>query len=238
MNERIIAIHQPNFLPWPGYFIKMILADHFVFLDHVQFSKGSVTNRTKVASNSENEYLTIPISKRSNKSVISNLDIGDKEWKDDHLRKIQSWIGSFPFYDDLKFLKELYGECQQKRLADINISFINSLMMHLEIPTETSRSSELRINSKRTSMLSEVVAAQKGSQYISGSGLNNYFESEHWHIEKTPVIIPFEDYISNDEILQPVSIIWNIAQFGINVTRERLRAVADRIAGDFRLYRD
>lgn len=40
----IVAIHQPNFLPWLGYFYKMLMADIFVFLDCVPFSKGGYTD--------------------------------------------------------------------------------------------------------------------------------------------------------------------------------------------------
>ena len=34
-----VAIHQPNFVPWLGYFDRMIRADMFVLLDHVQFER-------------------------------------------------------------------------------------------------------------------------------------------------------------------------------------------------------
>ncbi|MEC8198310.1 MAG: WbqC family protein, partial [Pseudomonadota bacterium] len=48
----IVAIHQPNYFPWLGYFRKMIEADVFIFLDDVQFSKGSYTNRVGIRSGS------------------------------------------------------------------------------------------------------------------------------------------------------------------------------------------
>ena len=40
VTERIVACHQPNFLPWLGFFAKMAKADVFILLDDVQFTQG------------------------------------------------------------------------------------------------------------------------------------------------------------------------------------------------------
>ena len=57
-----IAIHQPNYLPWLGYFAKIAGADAFVFLDDVQFSKNSYTNRVKILARGDGRWLTVPVS--------------------------------------------------------------------------------------------------------------------------------------------------------------------------------
>ena len=46
--ETTIAIHQPNFMPWVGYFYKIAKADKFVLLDNAQFSKNSYINRSQI----------------------------------------------------------------------------------------------------------------------------------------------------------------------------------------------
>lgn len=44
-----LAVHQPNYLPWPGYFSKIAQCDIFVILDTVQFPRGSsVANRNLI----------------------------------------------------------------------------------------------------------------------------------------------------------------------------------------------
>src|SRR3546814_3690829 len=56
----IVAIHQPNYLPWLGYFHKIARADVFVFLDDVQFSKNGYTNRVRILGDGAARWLTIP----------------------------------------------------------------------------------------------------------------------------------------------------------------------------------
>ena len=62
----IVAIHQPNFLPWMGFFDKAINASTFILLDDVQFSdgRGNWTNRHLLLSNNKSKWVTMPISRK------------------------------------------------------------------------------------------------------------------------------------------------------------------------------
>jgi hypothetical protein len=60
----VVAIHQPNFLPWLGFFDKLARADVFVLLNSVQFprtSKGTWINRVKLLVGGEARWATVPI---------------------------------------------------------------------------------------------------------------------------------------------------------------------------------
>ena len=57
----IVTIHQPNFVPWTGYFDKMVRADVFVLLDTVPFTKGGFQNRVKVKGHDGPQWLTVPV---------------------------------------------------------------------------------------------------------------------------------------------------------------------------------
>ena len=57
----IISINQPAYLPWLGYFERIAMSDLHIVLDHVQFEKGSFTNRNKVRTGDDAAWLTVPL---------------------------------------------------------------------------------------------------------------------------------------------------------------------------------
>ena len=66
----MIAISQPTYFPWPGYFSLIKQSDHFVFLDDVQFDSRSWQQRNKILVNGKYFYLTIPVKKRVRDRIL------------------------------------------------------------------------------------------------------------------------------------------------------------------------
>src|SRR5690348_1614998 len=60
-NDSMVAIHQPNYIPWLGYFFKIAHVHQFVFLDTVAFSHGSLVNRNTIKTSTGPAWLTIPV---------------------------------------------------------------------------------------------------------------------------------------------------------------------------------
>ncbi|PIR50149.1 hypothetical protein COU79_01025, partial [Candidatus Peregrinibacteria bacterium CG10_big_fil_rev_8_21_14_0_10_54_7] len=84
----IAAIHQPNYLPWSGYFHKMVKADVFVFLDNVQFTKNSYQNRAKIKGLRGEQWLTVPVKTSGSFGEMTNRIKVDnsQNWREKHLR--------------------------------------------------------------------------------------------------------------------------------------------------------
>ena len=57
----IVAIHQPNYIPWLGFFYKIAKSDIFIFLDDVQYTKNSFINRNKIKTSQGSIWLTLPV---------------------------------------------------------------------------------------------------------------------------------------------------------------------------------
>ena len=79
MENRKISLHQPNFLPWLGFFDKMAKSDVFVIFDDVQFPRGKTyTSRTRIV-NGEPRWLTVPIKKKSRMLKINETEIDNTQ---------------------------------------------------------------------------------------------------------------------------------------------------------------
>src|SRR5262245_59727696 len=98
----IVSAHQPGYIPWLGYFHKILLADKFVIMDDVQFEKNSFTNRNKVLANGAPVFLTIPVATKDyvNKQV-REIEIADTRWKIKHLRTIEQSYKRSPFFGEV-----------------------------------------------------------------------------------------------------------------------------------------
>ncbi|MDD2554275.1 MAG: WbqC family protein, partial [Desulfotomaculaceae bacterium] len=90
----ILAAHQPNYLPWLGYFSKMENADIFVILDNVQYIRRSYINRTRILGANGDFYLSIPVNFSSGQK-ISEVTI-DKSFNiENHFESIRhAYAGS------------------------------------------------------------------------------------------------------------------------------------------------
>ena len=96
--NKIVAIHQPNFLPWLGFFYKMLKADLFVFLDNVQFSKNSYQNRVRIKTSQGQQWLTIPVF-HSFGQLTNEVQINNKEnWREKHLKTLEMNYKRTPYF--------------------------------------------------------------------------------------------------------------------------------------------
>ena len=86
---KVISIHQPAYLPWLGYFHKILLSDVFVYLDTVQFEKNSFINRNKILGASGSFWLTVPVkTKGHTDKTLMDLEINGDHWKIKHIKSI------------------------------------------------------------------------------------------------------------------------------------------------------
>ena len=82
MGDVIVGVHQPNFFPWFGYFLKIARSDKFVFLDDAQISNSSsYVNRTSINFNGKAKWLTVPIQRTNGQQAINQSKYLDTNWR-------------------------------------------------------------------------------------------------------------------------------------------------------------
>ena len=121
--ERIVAIHQPNFLPWLGFFYKMLRSDVFVLLDNVQFPIGrSYVSRVKIKLSQGAIWLTVPVSHNFGQ-LTKDVKINNKElWQEKHLKTLEMNYKRAAYFKPIfELLQEVYFKEEWELLVDFNI---------------------------------------------------------------------------------------------------------------------
>jgi len=98
----IVAIHQPQYLPWLGYFDKMNRADAFVLLDTVQFKKNEFQNRNQIKGPGGPQWLTVPVLQKLGQDIKDVRINTTVTWRKKHLAALNSCYGRAPFYGDYR----------------------------------------------------------------------------------------------------------------------------------------
>jgi hypothetical protein len=177
-----VAIHQPNYLPWPGYFHKLAACDAFVYLDAVQYPRGqSFAPRNRIKTPNGTIFLTIPVSTpdgREGKATYLEVEFADERWRQKHLKTVEQSYRRAPHFDEVY---PLYRQELERgaTFVELTIGLIDAFADYLGIETRRVRLSKL-LNSfgEKTELIVDVCRAVDASVYVSGSGGGRDYNDE------------------------------------------------------------
>lgn len=230
----IVAIHQSNFLPWLGYFLKMAHADAFIYLDNVPFSKPSYVNRVKVKGRDGPRWLTVPVltTGRSGQ-LIHDVTIDDaKRWREQHLHTLQTeYGGARSFADIFAGLREVF-EQPDDSLARFNVRLLDQLTGWLALRPRFFFASQLGIDGAGSELLLRLVQAVGGDTYLSGRSGRAYLDLDLF--ERSGVEVRFLSFCHpvyqqlHGPFCQGLSTIDLLMSAGPQGARDRLAGVESR----------
>jgi hypothetical protein len=187
----IAAIHQPNYLPWLGYFYKIHRSDVFVFLDNVQLPQGrSFVNRNKIKTAQNTLWLTVPCkTKGRNKQLISEVDIDNEiGWREKHWKTMEYNYGKASYFD--KYYDFFQGLYQQEwaKITELNEYAVEKIAKMIGLRSKFIKASALKVPGASTELLINICKAVGADTYLSGFGGKKYmdeaaFEKEHIKLE-------------------------------------------------------
>lgn len=174
-----IAILQSNYIPWKGYFDLINMVDEFIFYDEVQYTKNDWRNRNKIKTPQGIQWLTIPVRQESLDQKIKDTKISDKKWNIKHWRTISQNYSKSKYFKDYKdIFEELYLNCDEEYLSQINYKFITTINQILEIKTKLRWSSEFELVDGQTEKLLGICKECNADIYLSGPAAKDYFNEE------------------------------------------------------------
>ncbi len=195
-ENKIIAIHQPNYLPWLGYFYKIHQSDLFVFLDDAQFSNEGMHNYTYIKTSQGSFRLKIPVHQKLGDKIFEVRSKDELDWKKKHIKTLEANYRRAKFFPEVFIDYVTLIEKEYANIASINNTMIRFFADKLGIKTAFINSSELNINSGREEKILDLLNILGGTVYYSGTGARTYQKDENFKARgielRYSVFTPFE----------------------------------------------
>ncbi|MEM4244860.1 MAG: WbqC family protein [Candidatus Nanoarchaeia archaeon] len=209
MYERVMAAHQPNFIPYLGFFDKMQNSDIFVIRDEVLFVERDFhhRNRIRINGNDNNnnpqfKWLTVPV--RQVEDYIKHQTIKretkqkNRPWNVLMLHDIKVNYERSPYFKQYFPLIEGIFDNSDEKLITLNMKIINFLREAFGIKTEVIMATDLGLKpehyekSDASEDLVAICKAVKANVYLSGAGGKNYLNLEPF--KREGIEVRFQDY--------------------------------------------
>jgi hypothetical protein len=178
LEKKFVFIHQPDFLPWKGFFKKLKKSQLFVVLDDVKFNRRGWTNRDKILINSKPTWITIPVQNKGNyNEIIKNIKIDYKNnWTSKLFKILEHNYRKAPCFDShYEFIKKIISD-EHEYLIDLNMKLIKYVMNYFNIKNDTIFSSNLFIKEKKGFKILEILKQTNATNYITGIGSKDYLD--------------------------------------------------------------
>lgn len=178
----IVAIHQPNFFPWLGYFEKIVHADKFIFLDDVQFPKsgaGANSNRVKLLVSGEARWITASIARKfEGNRRINQVEFNTSEfWREKMIKSLETNYKKAQHFDEVfPFLQSLVDN-PETNVSKYNCNAILGISEKLGIQfNRFCWSSELPHVGNSNDLLVSLTKLVGGTAYLTGKGAVAYLD--------------------------------------------------------------
>ncbi len=190
----VVCIHQPDFIPWTGFFDRLTRSDVFVALDNVQFLNRGWHNRDKIKTADGVMWLTVPVKKKGRYGQpIDEVEIDhSRKWIPGHLGSLVSWYGRAPYFRTYyPAVRDIY-EKKHRLLIDLNMDFLELLTGCFGIEVTAVSASTLGVAGRSTDLLVEIVKAVGGDVYLSGTGARAYLDEAKF--SEAGIAVEWQEY--------------------------------------------
>ncbi|HPF47785.1 MAG TPA: WbqC family protein [Emcibacteraceae bacterium] len=191
----IVSIGQPAYLPWPGFFDRILKSNLFISLDHVQFERRGFTKRNKIKTAQGPSWLAVPVQTKGKYKdcPISQLEIENStDWSHKHLRTIVSSYGKAPYFNQYSgYFKDVYQR-EWNLLNDLITETNYFLRKELKIHTEIITSTELKPVETKSNLILELCQKVGATTYLSGPLGRDYLDVDAFH--QAGIEVLYHDY--------------------------------------------
>ncbi|HKI81196.1 MAG TPA: WbqC family protein, partial [Pseudodesulfovibrio sp.] len=166
----VVTIHQPDFIPWLGFFDRWSRSDVYVVLDTVQFIRRGWHHRDRIKTPNGPRWLTVPVAKkgRFEQRIADTLIDESSNWRAKHLSTLRAaYVRTSGFAGLFPEVEAIYG-MNHRRLMDHNREFLELIAGRLGITAPIVLASDLGVAGSRSELLAGLVEAVGGDVYLTG----------------------------------------------------------------------
>ena len=188
-----VAIHQPQYLPWLGYFDKIRRADVFCFLDNVQYKKNEWQNRNRIKGTEGWQWLTVPVKYRFPEKINEVTVNNAVDWRKKHLRALATNYSKTPFFGEYVGVFEEAYVMAWGGLSELNIYLVEKTRELLGLKERrTVVASDLTLSDDPTDRLIDICQSVGGDTYLSGKDGASYMDLDRFR--KRGIDVIFQDF--------------------------------------------
>lgn len=195
MEDKIVVIHQPDFMPYLGFFDRLLKADIYVVFDNVQYVRSSRgwTSRDKIKTQNGEKWISVSTQKAARDTAINQILLSkDGGWREDNLNLIHENYKKSPYYGEIMaYISELYN-FQCERMMDFNLQSIKMLLQLFDIHIDIVIASELKPTGKSNTLIIDIMKKLGCTKYLSGVGARDYYVPELY--EQAGIEVIWQDF--------------------------------------------
>ncbi len=224
----IVAVHQPQYLPWLGYFDKMRRADVFCYLNDVQYKKNEWQNRNRIKTAQNWQWITVPVRYRFPEKINEVQINNTTHWSKKHFQALITNYSRAPYFKAyISIFEDIFSK-EWELISELNVYLIERLRSVLDIQEKrTVISSDLNLRNDPTDRLIDICKALGADTYLAGQGGADYMDLERFKKNGLKLIIQefnhpiypqlFKDFQPH---LSVVDLLFNCGLESMNIIRE------------------
>lgn len=195
-EEKTVVIHQPDFMPYLGFFDRLLHADTYVVLETAQYVNGtsrSWMNRDKIKTEKGEQWITVCVKKAPRETRIRDIILlDDGKWQKNNLGLLHQNYRKAEYYKEiLPYVEKLYSG-EYTHFWEFSFASIQMLIELFGIDIDIVFSSDLDPQGKNNDMIVDIMQKLGAKTYLSGMGAADYYDAQVY--EKAGIKVIWQDF--------------------------------------------
>ena len=231
-HVRSVAVMQPYFLPYIGYFQLMAAVDVFVIYDDVNFIKRGWINRNRLLLDKQPKFFTVPLQAASQNRRICEISlVDDQKWRDRMLKSLHHAYVKAPYYLSVRPMMERILSSNGTSLSSFVLNGLREVSSYLQMTGEIRPSSAVYGNADLAAQerIIDICRREGAELYINPAGGTDLYQAEAFRAVNIELVFikprPLSYLQAGDEHVPWLSIVDVLMYNPISTVRQYLREV-------------